>query len=464
MHLDIETLGFILFLIYLGNTVLSALLALSGRTFQGAWLWVSAQGLMALGALLVYLRPLEAPWVLVLGNGLLVTSCLPFAHAIWSFRFELPFPKLLYAIVPLVVLSLWLVAGQPFSTRVVVVSSWLTVGSFLPALLLLRGVERRYRLANHLTALPFLVTSAASLVRLVWNGFFPAPEEYLTQQGGNGWYMVGAMVISTVTLFGYFMMTAVRAEQVVGLKDEAIEARNHKLIESGRAKDLFFSIIAHDLRGPIGGAARYVRKHLMGKMTGLESKYPEVEVLASALEKTNEFLEKLLWWSRAQLQDWTPILGPVDLSRTFDHALSLARSSADLKEITLELAPGPYPRPLADPESVQLILGNLLSNAVKFSLPGHPIRITTGEENGLCRITVEDHGVGMDAATLDRLFHIEDKLSTHGTKGERGSGMGLLLAQSLAERNRGGVAIESDPGVGTRATLWLPIQDSESPR
>jgi signal transduction histidine kinase len=66
----------------------------------------------------------------------------------------------------------------------------------------------------------------------------------------------------------------------------------------------------------------------------------------------------------------------------------------------------------------------------------------------------------MDASTLDRLFRIEDKLSTHGTSGERGSGMGLILSQSLAERNRGSIAMESSPGVGTTATLWLPLSTS----
>ena len=78
------------------------------------------------------------------------------------------------------------------------------------------------------------------------------------------------------------------------------------------------------------------------------------------------------------------------------------------------------------------------------------------EEN--CHIVVEDEGVGMDQPTLERLFRIEDKLTTHGTSGERGSGLGLLLCQSLAQRNNGGVLMESEPWVGTKATLWLPFK------
>ena len=464
MHLDIITLGFVLFLVYLGNATLSVLWAWSGRTFPGAWLWVVAQVLMALGTLMLFLRPWEPLWVpVVVGNSVYLSTALPFAHAIWAFRLKDRFPLRFYWFVPLVVLSLVLVVDQPFSFRVMVVSLWAAVGASLPAYLLLQRVESRFRLANYLTALPFLATVAASLVRLVWNGVAPAADDFYHQEGANILYTLGSVVISTVTLFGYFMMTAVRSEQVVALKDREIEARNQKLIDSGRSKDLFFSIIAHDLRGPIGGAARYVRKHLMGKMTGLEAKYTEVETLASALEKTNEFLEKLLWWSRAQLQDWTPAVAPIDLAPILDQALALVRSTADLKEIAVEVSPPPYPDLVADPESVQIILGNLLSNAVKFSLPGHRIRVKVSENRRLCLITVHDEGVGMDAPTLDRLFRIEDKLSTHGTTGERGSGMGLLLSRSLAERNQGGITIESEPGVGTRATLWLPTRALGSP-
>jgi signal transduction histidine kinase len=419
---------------------------------------------MALGAFLSFLRPWVSAWVpVVLGNSCYVVATLLFSHAIWKFRFRSPFPRGLYALVPLAVASLALVVGQSFEVRVEVFSVWIALGSLLAGGLLVWKLERPYWLAGGLTSVPFWVAGLATLLRLAANLAGPGGNPgLLSPSTANDLYMVGSILISPVTLFGYFMMAGLRAEQVVFQKDVEIEARNRKLVESSRAKDLFFSIIAHDLRGPIGGAARYVRKHLLGKMSGLEAKYTEVETLASALDKTNEFLEKLLWWSRAQLQDWSPSKTCLDLTRTIEQSVSLVQSTADLKEIRIEVDAGPHPPVLADPESVQLILGNLLSNAVKFSLPGRLVRVLVGVELGLVRLTVEDEGVGMDQKTQDRLFRIEDKLTTHGTSGERGSGLGLLLAQSLAERNGGGIVIESQPGVGTRATLWLP--QAEGPR
>ncbi|NNM66846.1 MAG: hypothetical protein HKM06_02415 [Spirochaetales bacterium] len=461
--LDMATLNLVLFLVGFGNWFLSCLVAVSGRKFRGAWLWVLGQAFLALGALVLAFRPELPLWVsVVAGNGFFLVSCLLFAHSIWAFQFAQPFPRWLYLTFIPVLLSLFLVVGEPLNLRIIVFSFWAILGSALVGFLVLRKIEPGFLWANLVTAFPFFLVSLASALRLFFNLVPEEEEQFYHPTTPNAVYLLGAVLISTVTLFGYFMMARLKFEREVKEKDFEIQKRNSELQEVGRSKDLFFSIIAHDLRGPIGGAARYVRKHLLGKMTGLESKYFEVETVAAALEKTYDFLEKLLWWSRAQLQDWVPVQEKVDVAKVLAQAVSLVESSAELKKIRLEIPQGPFPSPLADTESVNLILGNMLSNAVKFSFPGHSVRLEVTQTEGICQIAVVDHGVGMDQATLDRLFRIEAKLTTHGTSGERGSGLGLLLAQSLAQRNGGGILIESQPGVGTRAILWLPCSSSET--
>lgn len=453
MTLDLPTLTVVLVLVYLANGILSVFMAWTGRVFRGAWSWVAGQFLMALGALGQYLRPELPPFVpIVLANGAYLASLVFFGHSVWQFRYSTPFPRWVYAVFAVALVTLALVVDAPMGVRIAVFSAWMSFGTLAVGLLLLGHLQSPSKGTAVVVALPFLATAAVTLFRLGYYAFGGADPDAL----GMALYLLGSVLVSTVTLFGYFMMAGIKAEETLRQKDAEIEARNRKLMESGRSKDLFFSIIAHDLRGPIGGASRYVRKHLLGKMSGLEAKYAEVETLASALDKTNEFLEKLLWWSRAQLEDWVPELGPVDLERTLEQSLSLVQSAADLKEISVTVSGPPYPRPLADSESVQLILGNLLSNAVKFTLPGRRVFVRVVDEGTTCSIVVEDEGVGMDAPSLERLFRIEDKLTTHGTSGERGSGLGLLLARSLAERNHGEIHIESQPGVGTKAGLRLP--------
>jgi len=459
--LDLQTL---LYMSYVLNAIISCLLVVSGRTFPGAWLWVLGQSLLATGTISDALPSSVPSWIpLVFGNTAYSAACLSYSHSVWMFRFKQPFPAWLYCIIPLQLLSFVWAFYEPYIVRTQIFSVWMALGGLYTGGLLLWKVERRFSLSNALTAIPFVALGLVSVLRLIHFHFFLTESQLASETGVTVWYVAGAILLSTITLFGYFMMTGIRSEQVLIHKDEQIEARNKKLMEAARSKDLFFAIVAHDLRAPIGGAARYVRKHLFGKMSGLEAKYTEVEILASSLEKTNDFLEKLLWWSKAQLADWVPPKAPLALEQIFSQSLSRIRPMAEVKLINISVSAPPYPAPCADVESVHLILGNLLSNAVKFSRNGSTIRIEVGMEASMCRIRVVDSGVGMDQATIDRLFKIEHKLSTIGTSNERGNGLGLILAQSLARRNNGNLLIESKPGVGTQASLWLPTCMSESP-
>ena len=454
--MDFQT---ILFLSYGTNAILASLLAVAGRDFRGAWLWVAAQGLLALGTLGDALPPQVFPWIpLILGNSAYVASSLLYSHSVWVFRYTTRFSPWLYLIIPLQIVSFIGAFFQPYLVRALVFSLWMTLGPLITAGLLMWKVERRFWLSNTLTALPFLILGLASLGRVILLSILSYQGEVFEASPMNVWYVGGAILLSTITLFGYFMMTGIKAVQIALQKDKEIETRNRKLIEAGRDKDLFFAIVAHDLRGPISGAARYARKHLFGKMTGLEAKYAEVETLTSSLEKTHEFLEKLLWWSRTQLEDWLPLKNKIHLSLCLSQALAQVHSLAELKRISINQDIPENLTVWGDPESVQLILSNLLSNAIKYSWPDQSIYISAREEGGQCRIILEDHGIGMDQQTLDRLFLIQDKLSSMGTSGERGSGMGLILSKSLAERNDGKISLESQPGKGTRASLWLSLK------
>ena len=448
----------ILFMTYLTNAALSSLLAWSGRYFRGSWLWVIAQSLLALGTVSDALPNSVPSWIpLILGNSAYAAATVVFFHSLWIFRFPSRFPRWIYLLIPVQLVSFAVLLNQPYLERAQIFSFWMTLGPLTNTGLLLWKINHRWFWTNSLTALPFLCRGLSSLVRIFALAAIPEPTANQGQGQLNVVYVTGAILLSTITLFGYFMMTRIQAERVVYERDEEIKAQNRELVEAARAKDLFFAIVSHDLRGPIGGAARYVRKHLFGKMSGLEARFVEVGTLAASLEKTNDFLEKLLWWSRSQLKDWTPTRGPVSLEGLLESCLSLIRSSASLKEITIHIQPGPHPRPVGDPESIQLILGNLLSNAVKFSFPGTTVSVAVAVVSERCRITVADEGVGMDVQTLDRLFRIEDKLTTSGTGDEQGGGLGLILAQSLATRNGGEITIESRPGLGTQAHLWLPL-------
>ncbi|MFP2907841.1 AAA family ATPase [Pyxidicoccus sp. 3LFB2] len=106
-----------------------------------------------------------------------------------------------------------------------------------------------------------------------------------------------------------------------------------------------------------------------------------------------------------------------------------------------------------DRSRVEQILANLLSNAIKFGA-GAPIEITVGEEAGIARVSVRDHGIGIDPARCGQLFNRFERAVSDRHYG--GLGLGLYLSRQLAEAHGGTIRFQSKLGAGSTFTLELP--------
>ena len=106
------------------------------------------------------------------------------------------------------------------------------------------------------------------------------------------------------------------------------------------------------------------------------------------------------------------------------------------------------------------VLRNLVSNAIKFTLPGGTVTIAARQAGEEVEITVADTGVGMPPSKIDDLFRLDRRVTTNGTAGERGSGLGLLLCRDLVERQGGRLTVRSvvDHGTTTRKQLTQTIE------
>ena len=102
---------------------------------------------------------------------------------------------------------------------------------------------------------------------------------------------------------------------------------------------------------------------------------------------------------------------------------------------------------------MQTILRNLVSNALKYSHPGGMVTIRTSQSIGSRRIDIMDTGVGMEADTLAMALDFSKRRSKPGTKGERGSGLGLVFCKELAEKSGASLALESILGQGTTVSV-----------
>ncbi|GAB4295402.1 MAG: hypothetical protein Kow0096_12180 [Thiohalomonadaceae bacterium] len=230
-----------------------------------------------------------------------------------------------------------------------------------------------------------------------------------------------------------------------------------RLATANASKDRLFSIVAHDLRGPVGAIGSLL--NILDSQVREQGQRELIERFANlreAMQQLTRFLENLLQWSRLQLDQEQCQPQVVDLARAVDSAAGPSALHASLKEITVERRVPPDMLVEADPHMLQTILHNLLSNAIKFTPRNGYVTITAARQHNEVHITVRDTGIGIDADKLSHLFDIARLSSRPGTSGEPGSGLGLLLCKELVERQGGHLWVESWPHTGTEVHFTLP--------
>ncbi len=246
-------------------------------------------------------------------------------------------------------------------------------------------------------------------------------------------------------------------EKRVGQRTEELQHSNKKLKELNDTKDKFFSIISHDLRGPMGaiiGSTELLIRNV--EKENIEKIKNNVNLLYDTGKTTYKLLENLLEWSRMQTGIIIFEPEPVHLDPLIYEVVLLVKEKADNKNITIDFEKNGYTQLVADSNMIYSILRNLLSNAIKFTPRGGnvSIQIIPGEQE--VEISVSDTGVGMEKTLVDKLFNIGEKTTRNGTENEEGTGLGLLLCQEFVKKHGGKILVESEPGKGSRFRIFIP--------
>jgi PAS domain S-box-containing protein len=147
----------------------------------------------------------------------------------------------------------------------------------------------------------------------------------------------------------------------------------------------------------------------------------------------------------------------VDVKAVVDSCLRLMQERARTAGLTLtEALPTGLPYLDADSRRLKQILLNLLSNSVKFTPRGGRIVVSAGNDADGFRLVVEDTGIGIAAEDLAKALRPFGQIDSRLARKYQGTGLGLPLAQAMAELHGGRLELASTPGQGTKATLWLP--------
>jgi two-component system, sensor histidine kinase and response regulator len=244
-----------------------------------------------------------------------------------------------------------------------------------------------------------------------------------------------------------------RVSTHVKLHRQSIELRKLNI-----TKDKFFSIIAHDLRGPMGG--------FMGLTDVLANKmyYMSMAEIQKYLESMRQssinlfrLLENLLQWARVQ-QNTIPFdPTETELLPIVDETVENLHETFKTKGIEIENnIPGKI-MVFADSNMLQTVLRNFISNAVKFTSKGGKVILTAEilDKDGV-EICISDCGIGMSQAMIDSLFQLDAKVGRPGTEGEPSTGLGLLLCKEFVEKHGGKIKVKSESGRGSSFIFTMP--------
>lgn len=239
-----------------------------------------------------------------------------------------------------------------------------------------------------------------------------------------------------------------------------IKLKNEELLRINAEKDKFFSIIAHDLRGPFGGFLGLTESLAEGMQDMSRDELQEItRVLKKSAANLYNLLGNLLEWSRMQrgLTTFNPI--SFLLMPKIAELLQSVREAADKKEITVKNELPGDTIVFADENMLSSIIRNLLANAVKFTPKGGEIRLSILKTiPGYIQFSVSDTGIGMEPKILENLFNLDVNTSRRGTEGELSTGLGLMICRDFIAKHGGTLEVQSEKSKGSIFSFTLPLK------
>jgi len=235
--------------------------------------------------------------------------------------------------------------------------------------------------------------------------------------------------------------------------EKRIDERTKELQLSNETKNKFFSIIAHDLRSPIG-SLNVIFNQITQKPSDIDEEL--YKAIRSATTQTDRLLDNLLKWASIQRDKVDVKPKNCQLHIIIDSTLGLLAETARLKEIEITQDCSLEIYVWADPSMLATVSRNLVSNAIKYTKQGGRIQIIAHSQDNEVRVEIRDTGVGVQPEILKNMFQVGKIVSSPGTNHEPGTGLGLALCKEFVESNSGKIGVESELGKGSCFWFTLP--------
>jgi len=231
-------------------------------------------------------------------------------------------------------------------------------------------------------------------------------------------------------------------------KTSDLEKRESELEEINETKDKLFSIIGHDLRGPIGAFQGLLKLFRDGEMSQKEF-LGFIPKLRNDIDHISFTLNNLLSWGQSQMNGLITKPSVVSLDTLVNENINLLTETAKNKSIKLISKLPSNTMAWTDGDQIDIVIRNLISNALKFTPENGIVTVEAIEKNDYWEIAVRDTGIGIDEETKEKLFKANEAVTTYGTNNEKGTGLGLSLCKEMIEKNNGTIWVESILEKGT---------------
>jgi len=280
----------------------------------------------------------------------------------------------------------------------------------------------------------------------------------------RGLIYAAIIVLIIFAIITFFIKRAERIQKTLNkelkTKKEILEKQEAELTESNETKTKLFSIIGHDLRGPIGALQGLLQMFTDGEMNKNEF-FEFIPKLKSDVDHIYFTLNNLLTWGNSQMKGSNIKPSVVSLESLVNENINLLSEVAEGKSIKIISKLTGNTMVWSDSNQIDIVVRNLISNALKFTPDNGMITIMASEKDDLWEVSIRDTGVGMDKITVEKLFKKGSNITTYGTNNEKGTGLGLSLCKEMVEKNGGTIWAESTLRKGSTFYFTLPKAENK---
>ncbi|MBR5245210.1 MAG: HAMP domain-containing protein [Clostridia bacterium] len=246
----------------------------------------------------------------------------------------------------------------------------------------------------------------------------------------------------------------------LGAEGKGLMAVLHDVTEQRKLDDSrreFVANVSHELRTPLTNVRGYAETLMSADDIDRDIQMRFLGVISSEADRMTRIVKDLLTLTRLDYNRMEMHMQRMDLRELGQKAAAAMEGQAKNQGLTLTCdLPAEMPAVIGDPERIQQVIINIITNAIKYNKPQGSIAITGGVEAGQVFLRVEDTGIGVPKADLERLFERFYRVDKARSRESGGTGLGLAIAKQIVETHGGRIGFDSEYGKGSIVTLYLP--------